>query len=56
LPLLLASSSVAALLVGGGVPRAYASCTAVPLIAKFDCEFAPTAQTYSGTGTLRYTW
>jgi uncharacterized protein with beta-barrel porin domain len=26
------------------------------LIAKFDGEFAPTAQTYSGTGTLRYTW
>ena len=26
------------------------------LIAKFDGEFAPTAQTYSGTGTLRYSW
>ncbi len=26
------------------------------LIAKFDGEFAPTAQTYAGTGTLRYSW
>ena len=26
------------------------------LIAKFDGEFASTAQTYAGTGTLRYTW
>jgi uncharacterized protein with beta-barrel porin domain len=26
------------------------------LIAKFDGEFAATAQTYSGTGTLRYSW
>jgi uncharacterized protein with beta-barrel porin domain len=25
-------------------------------IAKFDGEFASTAQTYAGTGTLRYTW
>ena len=25
-------------------------------IAKFDGEFAPTAQTYSGTGTLKYSW
>jgi uncharacterized protein with beta-barrel porin domain len=24
--------------------------------AKFDSEFAPSAQTYAGTGTLRYTW
>ena len=24
--------------------------------AKFDGEFAPTAQTYGGTGTLRYRW
>ena len=24
--------------------------------AKFDGEFAPTAQTYAGTGTLRYSW
>ncbi len=26
------------------------------VIAKFDGEFAPGAQTYAGTGTLRYTW
>jgi len=26
------------------------------LIAKFDGEFAPSAQTYAGTGTLRYSW
>ena len=26
------------------------------LTAKFDGEFAPTSQTYAGTGTLRYTW
>ena len=26
------------------------------LLAKFDGEFAPTAQTYAGTGTLRYSW
>jgi outer membrane autotransporter protein len=26
------------------------------LLAKFDGEFAPGSQTYSGTGTLRYTW
>ena len=26
------------------------------LIAKFDGEFAATSQTYSGTGTLRYSW
>jgi outer membrane autotransporter protein len=26
------------------------------LIAKFDGEFAPSSQTYAGTGTLRYTW
>ena len=26
------------------------------LLAKFDGEFANHAQTYSGTGTLRYTW
>jgi uncharacterized protein with beta-barrel porin domain len=26
------------------------------LIAKFDGEFAPGAQTYAGSGTLRYTW
>ncbi|MGC1251967.1 MAG: hypothetical protein WA889_14040 [Xanthobacteraceae bacterium] len=25
-------------------------------IAKFDGEFAPTAQTYSATGTLKYSW
>ena len=25
-------------------------------IAKFDGEFAPTAQTYAGTGTLKYSW
>jgi hypothetical protein len=25
-------------------------------IAKFDGEFASTAQTYSGTGTLKYSW
>ncbi len=25
-------------------------------IAKFDGEFAPNAQTYAGTGTLRYSW
>ena len=24
--------------------------------AKFEGEFAPRAQTYAGTGTLRYTW
>ncbi|MGA9431674.1 MAG: autotransporter outer membrane beta-barrel domain-containing protein, partial [Xanthobacteraceae bacterium] len=24
--------------------------------AKFDSEFASSAQTYAGTGTLRYTW
>ena len=29
---------------------------ALSFIAKFDGEFAPTAQTYAGTGTLRYTW
>jgi outer membrane autotransporter protein len=26
------------------------------VIAKFDGEFAPSAQTYAGSGTLRYTW
>ena len=26
------------------------------LIAKFDGEFAASAQTYAGSGTLRYTW
>jgi uncharacterized protein with beta-barrel porin domain len=26
------------------------------LLAKFDGEFARGAQTYAGTGTLRYTW
>ena len=26
------------------------------LIAKFDGEFAATAQTYAGTGTLKYSW
>jgi len=26
------------------------------MIAKFDGEFSATAQTYAGTGTLRYTW
>jgi len=26
------------------------------MIAKFDGEFAPTAQTYSDTGTLCYSW
>jgi uncharacterized protein with beta-barrel porin domain len=26
------------------------------LLAKFDGEFAPGAQTYAGSGTLRYTW
>jgi len=26
------------------------------LLAKFDGEFAPTSQTYAGSGTLRYTW
>jgi autotransporter-associated beta strand protein len=26
------------------------------LLAKFDGEFAPSSQTYAGTGTLRYTW
>jgi acyl-coenzyme A synthetase/AMP-(fatty) acid ligase len=25
-------------------------------VAKFDGEFAPTSQTYAGTGTLRYSW
>jgi hypothetical protein len=26
------------------------------LLVKFDGEFAPSSQTYAGTGTLRYTW
>ena len=26
------------------------------LLAKFEGEFAPSSQTYAGTGTLRYTW
>jgi uncharacterized protein with beta-barrel porin domain len=26
------------------------------VLAKFDGEFAPGAQTYAGTGTVRYTW
>ena len=26
------------------------------VIAKFDGEFAQTAQTYAGTGTLKYSW
>jgi outer membrane autotransporter protein len=26
------------------------------LLAKFDGEFASSAQTYAGSGTLRYTW
>jgi outer membrane autotransporter protein len=26
------------------------------LLTKFDGEFAPTSQTYAGSGTLRYTW
>jgi outer membrane autotransporter protein len=26
------------------------------LLAKFDGQFAPTAQTYAGTGTLKYSW
>jgi len=26
------------------------------LLAKFDGEFAATAQTYAGTGTLKYSW
>jgi uncharacterized protein with beta-barrel porin domain len=26
------------------------------MTAKFDGEFAPTAQTYAGTGTLKYSW
>jgi autotransporter-associated beta strand protein len=26
------------------------------LVAKFDGEFAPSSQTYAGTGTLHYTW
>ena len=25
-------------------------------LAKFDGEFAPTSQTYAGSGTLKYTW
>ena len=29
---------------------------ALSLLAKFDGEFAPGAQTYAGSGTLRYTW
>jgi uncharacterized protein with beta-barrel porin domain len=28
----------------------------VSLLAKFDGEFANRAQTYAGTGTLRYAW
>jgi hypothetical protein len=28
----------------------------VPLLGKFDGEFANCSQTYAGTGTLRYTW
>jgi hypothetical protein len=31
-------------------------CNGVTLLAKFDGEFASHAQTYSGTGTLRWTW
>jgi len=26
------------------------------LLVKFDGEFAPSAQTYAGSGTLRYFW
>jgi uncharacterized protein with beta-barrel porin domain len=26
------------------------------LLTKFDGEFAPHAQTYAGSGTLRYSW
>jgi hypothetical protein len=28
----------------------------VSLLGKFDGEFAAHAQTYAGTGTVRYTW
>jgi hypothetical protein len=28
----------------------------VSLLGKFDGEFANRAQTYAGTGTVRYTW
>ena len=30
--------------------------SALSLTAKFDGEFADSAQTYAGTGTLRYEW
>jgi uncharacterized protein with beta-barrel porin domain len=30
--------------------------SALSFLAKFDGEFAPSSQTYAGTGTLRYTW
>ena len=56
----------AGFIVNGAVPAkdsALASAGAelrlangVTLLAKFDGEFAEHAQTYAGTGTIRYTW
>ncbi|MGC2122020.1 MAG: autotransporter domain-containing protein [Xanthobacteraceae bacterium] len=50
---------------GAAVPQNSALATAAAelhltanwtAMAKFDGEFAPTSQTYAGTGTLRYSW
>ena len=56
----------ASFVVDGAAPPADSALTSVgvrlfltpslSLIAKFDGEFAPGAQTYAGSGTLRYTW
>jgi hypothetical protein len=34
----------------------YRLLNGVTLLAKFDGEFAGHAQTYAGTGTIRWTW
>jgi len=43
----------------GGERSSYYFTSDLSFTAKFDGEFAPTAQTaqtYAGSGTLRYTW
>jgi uncharacterized protein with beta-barrel porin domain len=54
----------ASFIVNGAVPPSDAALASAgvelrlanALLAKFDGEFASRAQTYSGTGTVRYTW
>jgi hypothetical protein len=44
------------LIVGAAFESRARPASGVSTLTKFDSEFAGSSESYSGTGTLRYTW